>query len=74
LLCMDSQLGTNKWGPNEKDWLRSLTDWNPELGAIWGNYDDVVKNSLQVQKDAIKKLGLDSSHIDAFPKEHDQKL
>jgi uncharacterized membrane protein YhaH (DUF805 family) len=19
LLCMDSQLGTNKWGPNEKD-------------------------------------------------------
>jgi hypothetical protein len=51
-----------------------LTDASPELCAIWKNYHDPVNNSLQVQKEAVEKLGLDSSHIDTFPKERDQKL
>ncbi len=58
----------------EKAWLNSLNDKSPELADIWKNYDDAVTKGLRVQKAAMEKLGLDSSHIDAFAKGRGIKL
>jgi hypothetical protein len=58
----------------EKAWLNSLNDKSPELADIWKNYDDTVTKGLIVQKTAMEKLGLDSSHIDAFAKGRGIKL
>jgi len=58
----------------EKVWLNSLKDKSPELADIWKDYDESLSNSMRVQKAAMDKLGLDSSHIDAFAKDRGIKL
>ena len=58
---------------NESEWLRKLRKADPDLADVWSNYDDALTNSMRVQKDAMVKLGLDSSHIDAFVKKYGLK-
>jgi hypothetical protein len=58
----------------EKAWMNSLEKKSPELADIWKDYDESLANSMRVQKAAMDKLGLDSSHIDDFTKKRGIKL
>lgn len=55
---------------NESEWLQKLRKADPDLADIWADYDKSLSNSVKVQKAAMDKLGLDSSHIDAFSKKY----
>lgn len=58
----------------EDEWLRKLKKVDPELADIWSDYDESLSRSMQAQKAAMDRLGLDSSHIDAFVKKHGIKI
>jgi hypothetical protein len=58
----------------EKEWISSIERKSPELADIWRDYDNSLVKSLRVQKTAMEKLGLDSSHIDTFAKERGIQL
>ena len=54
-----------------KSFFKAKADGNdPDLADIWVDYDKSLSNSVKVQKAAMDKLGLDSSHIDAFSKKY----
>jgi hypothetical protein len=54
----------------ESEWLQKLRKADPELADVWVDYDKSLSNSMRVQKAAMDKLGLDSSHIDDFTKKY----
>ncbi len=45
---------------------KKLNQTDANLGKIWSDYDRAVIKSMQTQKAAMDKLGLDSSHIKEF--------
>ena len=55
---------------NESEWLQRLRKADPDLADVWSDYDKSLSNSMRVQKAAMDKLGLDSSHINNFTKKY----
>jgi hypothetical protein len=55
---------------NESEWLQKLRKADPKLADIWHDYDKSLSNDMKVQKAAMDRLGLDSSHIDDFTKQY----
>jgi len=58
----------------ESQWLAKLRRADPKLADIWSDYDKALTRNIQVQKDAVRKLGLDSSEVDAIIKKYGLKV
>jgi hypothetical protein len=52
----------------ESQWLSKLRKADPKLADIWTDYDIAMNKSMQVQRDILKRRGLDTSKIDDFLK------
>ena len=58
----------------ESEWLTRLRKADPKLADIWSDYDKALTKNMQVQKDAVRKLGLDASEVDAIIKKYGLKV
>jgi hypothetical protein len=54
----------------EQQLLSRLKTDDPEMAAIWSDWDDHVNQMMKRQSAALKKAGIDSSDTDALIKKY----
>ena len=52
----------------ESEWLSKLRKADPKLADIWSDYDKAMNKSITVQRDILRKRGLDTTELDDFLK------